>query len=53
MAPITIPADVKLRFHGLPKSQARSRNVDAPTSVMEVTGPQGTNAAFFEGQNRD
>lgn len=41
MAPISIPPDVSLRFYGLPKSQARSRNVDAPTSVMEVTGPQG------------
>lgn len=47
MAPVSVPADVNLRFHGLPKSQARSRNVDAPTSVMGVTGPQGTKATVL------
>ncbi|KAJ9652354.1 54S ribosomal protein L6 mitochondrial [Neophaeococcomyces mojaviensis] len=41
MAPISIPPDVSVRLFDLPRTNAKSRNVDAPTSAMEVTGPQG------------
>lgn len=41
MAPISIPADVSVRFFDLPRSKVKSRHPDTPTSAIEVTGPQG------------
>lgn len=41
MAPITIPQDVSLKIYNLPSSVIKSRNVDAPTTAIDVAGPQG------------
>ena len=43
MAPITIPQDVSLKIYNLPSSVIKSRNVDAPTTAIDVAGPQGEN----------
>ncbi len=40
-APINVPPEVSLKFYDLPKTNARSRNPDAPTAAVEVTGPLG------------
>lgn len=39
--PISIPAEVTLRFYDLPRSNVRSRKADMPSSAVEVTGPLG------------
>lgn len=41
MSPISIPQDVSLKFYDLPSSGIKSRNVDAPTSAIDIAGPQG------------
>lgn len=40
-SPINVPSEVNLRFYDLPKSNARSRKPDTPTTAVEVTGPLG------------
>jgi large subunit ribosomal protein L6 len=40
-APIAIPSEVNLRFFDLPKTNARSRKLDTPTTAIEIKGPLG------------
>ncbi len=40
-APIAIPSEVALRFFDLPKTNARSRKLDTPTTAIEINGPLG------------
>ncbi|ETN39319.1 uncharacterized protein HMPREF1541_05542 [Cyphellophora europaea CBS 101466] len=39
--PITIPPEVSLQFIELPRSNARTRKIDAATSVVAIKGPLG------------
>ena len=45
--PVSIPPEVSLQFIELPRSNARTRNVDAATSSVQIKGPLGMGISHF------